>query len=137
MIDYLALPHKEIIDPQELTEWVPVVQAFESGLGFDHEDLLKLAINRLRSKTRYAALPINLMPEDFTLTELQNMFELILGLPLQKKSFRRRIETSGLLTETGEMRPTSRRPAALYRRSNTFSDDFIFPGLLDVQPEVF
>lgn len=137
LIDYLALPQKEIIDPQELSEWVPVVQAFKYGLAFDHEDLLKLAINRLRSKTRYAALPINLMPEDFTLTELQNMFELILGLPLQKKSFRRRIETSGLLTETGEMRPTSRRPAALYRRSNTFSDDFIFPGLLDVHPEVF
>ena len=137
LIDYLALPQKEIIDPQELSEWVPVVQAFEYGLAFDHEDLLKLAINRLRSKTRYAALPINLMPENFTLTELQNMFELILGLPLQKKSFRRRIETSGLLTETGEMRPTSRRPAALYRRSNTFSDDFIFPGLLDVHPEVF
>lgn len=137
LIDYLALTQNEIIDPQEVTQWVPVVQAFESELAFDHEELLKLAINRLRSKTRYAALPINLMPEDFTLTEVQNMFELILGLPLQKKSFRRRLETSGLLTETGEMRPTSRRPAALYRRSDSFSDDFIFPGLLDVRPEVF
>jgi len=136
LIDYLALPQKGNIDPQELSEWVSVSKALDYQLAFDHEDLLKLAINRLRSKTRYAALPINLMPENFTLTELQNMFELILGLPLPKKSFRRRIETSDLLEETGEKRPTSRRPALLYRRSKSFSDNYIFPGLLEAQPEI-
>ena len=75
------------------------------------------------------------MPEVFTLTELQNMFELILGSSLQKKSFRRRLDASGLLIETGEMRATSRRPAALFKRSDSFQDDHIFPGLLDVKIE--
>lgn len=113
-------------------EWVNVGDALQRDLAFDHHTLLRKSLNRLRSKTRYTALPIRLMPDQFTLTELQTLFELILGGPLQKKSFRRRIEASGILTETGEMRPTIRRPAALYRRSSKYSDDFIFPGLLDI-----
>lgn len=136
LIDFLALPESGHVDPQEMTEWVSVDKAFDLHLAFDHETLLKLAINRLRTKTRYAALPIGLMPEQFTFTELQNTFELILGLSLPKKSFRRRIESSGLLEETGDMRATARRPAALYRRSESYVDDFIFPGLLDAQPEL-
>lgn len=135
---YFALIDFQALDNPQQTEgsqWVSIAQALKKDLAFDHKDLLKKAINRLRHKTRYSALPVSLMPEHFTLTELQNMFELILGSPLQKKSFRRRIETSGLLIETGEMRPTIRRPAALFRRSNGFQDNFIFPGLLDVQLE--
>ena len=136
LIDFTSLPKTGNIDPQEMTEWISVTDAIDQQMAFDHEDLLKHAINRLRAKTRYAALPMGLMPEEFTLTELQNMFELILGLPLPKKSFRRRLEASGLLEETGEMRPTARRPAAIYRRSESYTDDHIFPGLLDVQPQL-
>jgi len=123
------------VNGSEETQWVPIVEALKQNLAFDHKILLRKAINRLRNKTRYTALPVSLMPEHFTLTELQNMFELILDSPLQKKSFRRRIETSGLLVETGEMRPTIRRPAALFRRSDSFEGDYIFPGLLDVNLE--
>lgn len=114
------------------TQWLSINKALSHDLAFDHNLLLRKAINRLRHKTRYSALPIGLMPDSFTLTELQNMFELILGASLQKKSFRRRIEASGLLIETGEMRPTARRPAALFKRADVFTQDFIFPGLLDV-----
>lgn len=124
------------VNGSEETQWVSIVEALKHNLAFDHKALLQKAVNRLRNKTRYSALPISLMPEHFTLTELQNMFELILGSSLQKKSFRRRMEASGLLVETGEMRPTIRRPAALFRRSDTFEDDYIFPGLLDVKLEV-
>ncbi len=119
----------------ENTQWLSLNAALKRDLAFDHEILLRKAINRLRNKTRYTALPISLMPDAFTLTELQNMFELILDSPLQKKSFRRRIEASGLLVETGEMRPTTRRPAALFERALNFQDNHIFPGLLDVQVE--
>ena len=132
LIDFESL---EKTKGAERSEWVPLSMALNKELAFDHERLLKKAVNRLRNKTRYSALPISLMPEHFTLTELQTMFELILGSSLQKKSFRRRIETSGLLVETGEMRPTTRRPAALFRRSEKFEDDYIFPGLLDVKLE--
>lgn len=124
------------VDGSEETKWVPIDEALTYDLAFDHKTLLQKAINRLRNKTRYTALPISLMPEHFTLTELQNMFELILDSSLQKKSFRRRMEASGLLVETGEMRSTIRRPAALFRRSDTFEDDYVFPGLLDVKLDV-
>lgn len=120
----------------EETQWLSISEALKMNLAFDHAALLRKALNRLRNKTRYTALPISLMPEQFTLTELQHMFELILGCPIQKKSFRRRIEASQLLVETGEMRATTRRPAALYRPSDEYQDDYVFPGLLDVQLEV-
>ena len=135
---YFALIDFEVfssVKDFQTTQWLSIKEALTLNLAFDHKALLKKAVNRLRNKTRYTALPISLMPEQFTLTELQHMFELILGTALQKKSFRRRLETSSLLVETGEMRPTIRRPAALFRRSETFQDDYIFPGLLDVQLE--
>lgn len=135
---YFALIDFEKLDSNALnerTQWVSISEALERDLAFDHNLLLRKAINRLRHKTRYSALPISLMPAAFTLTELQNMFELILGKPLQKKSFRRRLDASSLLVETGDMRPTARRPAALYTRSNNFNHDYIFPGMLDVKIE--
>lgn len=132
LIDFDALGEASEL---ETSEWASIPQALSRNLAFDHKALLKKAVNRLRNKTRYTALPVSLMPEQFTLTELQNMFELILDCSLQKKSFRRRIEASGILIETGEMRPTTRRPAALFKRSNKFEGDYIFPGLLEVQLE--
>ena len=132
---YFALIDFETVklDTQnEDTQWLSTKEALEIDLAFDHSSLLRKALNRLRHKTRYTALPISLMPEKFTLTELQTMFELILDTELPKKSFRRRIETAELLIDTGKMRRTAKRPAALFRRSKTFTQDHIFPGLLDV-----
>lgn len=129
LIDFDSLQTDEVA---ETTQWFTLTDALKSDLAFDHEILLRKAVNRLRHKTRYTALPISLMPSEFTLTELQSMFELILASSLPTKSFRRRVEASGLLVETGEMRATARRPAALYARSEFYSDDHIFPGLLDV-----
>lgn len=135
---YFALIDFETVDISLQTQearWLALRDALKLELAFDHKALLQKAISRLRNKTRYTALPIGLMPDVFTLTELQSMFELILGSPLQKKSFRRRIEASNLLVETGEVRPTTRRPAALFKRSKSFEEDHIFPGLLDVNLE--
>jgi ADP-ribose pyrophosphatase YjhB (NUDIX family) len=135
---YFALIDFETVGKDLQTEdaqWFTLSEALKRDLAFDHKNLLRKAINRLRNKTRYTALPISLMPDEFTLTELQNMFELILDSSLQKKSFRRRMEASDLLVETGKMRPTARRPAALFKRSKSFADDHIFPGLLDVDLE--
>ena len=136
LIDFDALgPKNELVTGSEKTQWILIDEALKCELAFDHALLLRKALNRLRNKTRYTALPISLMPKTFTLTELQTMFELILGSSLQKKSFRRRLEASNLLIETGEMRATARRPAALFKRSDSFKSDHIFPGLLDVDLE--
>jgi ADP-ribose pyrophosphatase YjhB (NUDIX family) len=131
---YFALIDFEAVsEAQDRSEWASLENAYARDLAFDHAQLLASAAERLRSKTRYAALPLNLMPAEFTLTELQQMFEIVLGAPLEKKAFRRRLDASDLLEETGEKRATGKRPAALYRTSDKLTDDFVFPGLLDAR----
>lgn len=135
---YFALINHSALAPKasavEDAQWLPVTEAVQLSLAFDHANLLASATNRLRSKTRYSALPLQLMDRDFTLSELQRMFETVLGSTLEKKSFRRRILSAGLLEETGEMKPTERRPAALYRRKERARGDFEFPGNLFTHP---
>jgi len=114
----------------EPLKWCGVDSVLLEDMAFDHKDLLSRALDRLKNKTRYTALPISLMPDVFTLSELQYLYEVILNTRIEPKSFRRRLEASKILEDTGQMRPTSRRPAALYKRSKLFMDDYIFPGLL-------
>ncbi|MCF6319060.1 MAG: NUDIX domain-containing protein [Proteobacteria bacterium] len=68
------------------SQWMPVERALKTPLAFDHKTLIEKAQNRLVEKTRYTALPVELMPELFTLTELQTVFEIILGKKLPTKS---------------------------------------------------
>ncbi len=67
-----------------MSKWISIEEALQLELAFDHQKLLKLAFDRLCNKTRYTALPANLMPELFTLTELQTIYEIILGQTLEK-----------------------------------------------------
>lgn len=86
-----------------------------NGIAFDHAKLIALAISRLRSKLEYTDLAFNLMPEKFTLTELQQVYEVILGKPLLKAAFRRKIKA--MVRETGEYTEhMGHRPSQLYRR---------------------
>lgn len=74
------------------------------------------ALVRLRAKLGYTNVAFHLMPETFTLTELQSAYETILGRPLDKRNFRRRVIASGILAPTPDKRRDgSHRPAALYR----------------------
>lgn len=83
-------------------------------LAFDHADILGGAVERLRNKVLYTSLPIHLMPRDFTLGELQSVYEIILDKKIDHKSFRRRILSVDLLEETEGMRHEGKRPARLY-----------------------
>lgn len=96
--------------------WVTVEEAMKKSLAFDHNRLLNLSLERLRAKSLYTTLPVNLMDEEFTLLELQAAYEIILNQPIQAKSFRRRIENSKVTEETGNFKPTGKRPAMLYRK---------------------
>lgn len=85
------------------------------GLAFDHAKIIACAIQRLRNKVEYTDLALNLMPEKFTLTELQQVYEVILGKPLLKAAFRRKIKD--LVKETGEYTENAgHRPSQLFRR---------------------
>jgi hypothetical protein len=89
---------------------------FGQSMRFDHRRILATAIARLRAKLKYRPVVFELMPEEFTLTELQRTVEAISGRHLHKQNFRRLVETTALVEPTGEMSTaTGGRPAALYR----------------------
>lgn len=95
-------------------EWFPLDQ-LPQLIGFDHREIIAKARERLRQKALYSIVPAYVLPETFTLPELQRIHELLIGKSIQTKSFRRRIEQAELLTATGEMKSDSGRPAALYK----------------------
>ncbi len=85
-------------------------------LAFDHADILGMAVKRIRGKLDYTGIGFQLLPAAFTLLELQRVHETVLGRPLNKDSFRRRLLASGQLEATGESeKDVDHRPAELYR----------------------
>ncbi len=87
-------------------------------LAFDHADILAQCLERLRSKVLYTTLPVHLMPDDFTLRELQTVYEIILNKKIEPKSFRRRLLGADILQETGEIKSERGRPSMHYRLKN-------------------
>ena len=86
------------------------------AMPLDHRRILATAIARLRAKMKYRPLVFELMPAEFTLTELQRTVEAIAGRHLHKQNFRRLVEATQLVEPTGETSTaTGGRPAALYR----------------------
>lgn len=84
-------------------------------LAFDHRQILHAAINRLRAKVRYQPIGFELLPEQFTLSQLQRLYETILGVKqLNKRNFRTRILKMGVLREVGKQEGVAHRPAMLY-----------------------
>ncbi len=78
--------------------------------------LLDYALMRIRAKLGYTNIAFHLLPPSFTLTDLQGVYEQVLGQTLDKRNFRRRMSASGILTRTGtHRREGSHRPAELYR----------------------
>ena len=85
------------------------------ALAWDHADILTYALRRLRYKLEYSAVGFELLPDAFSLSELQHTYELILGETLDKRNFRRRILEAGIIEPTNERRSGEGRPALLYR----------------------
>ena len=96
-------------------EWVNISELDEMTLAFDHREIIDIALHRLREKALYSIVPAYALGEKFTLPDLQQLHEVLIGKSIQKKSFRRRIEQADLLIDTGEKRQEAGRPAALYR----------------------
>lgn len=84
------------------------------GIAFDHAEIIAYAIQRLRNKAEYSPIVFSLMPDTFTLTELQQVYEIILGKELFKANFRRKIYD--MVTETPEYKKDAgHRPSKLFR----------------------
>jgi 8-oxo-dGTP diphosphatase len=85
------------------------------ALAMDHLSILNYALRRLRYKLEYTAVGFELLPEAFSLSQLQKVYELILGETLDKRNFRRRILEAGVIEPTPMRRTGEGRPAQLYR----------------------
>ena len=84
-------------------------------LAFDHAMILDYALDRVRKKLEYTNVVYSLLPETFTLTELQRVYEIILGRAIDKRNFRKKISSLDLVAPTGEVRRDgAHRPAKLY-----------------------
>lgn len=97
---------------------------------YDHRRILATAMGRLRGKLKYRPVIFELMPEKFTLLQLQRTVEAIGGMPLHKQNFRRLVENAGLVEETGEVSTrTGGRPASLFRFREEVLMERLAPGV--------
>lgn len=94
-------------------KWFPVDDL--PALFQNYSEILAYALRRLRYKLEYTAVGFQLLPEYFSLSELQQVYEMILGEKLDKRNFRRRILQAGIIEETQHLRAGEGRPARLFR----------------------
>ena len=100
---------KELVNGNQII----YTQILNSDLAFDHAKMLIYAIERLKNKVEYTTIAFNLMPEKFTLTKLQQVYEILLDKPLLKANFRRKIADMVIETEDYEEN-AGHRPSKLY-----------------------
>jgi 8-oxo-dGTP diphosphatase len=97
----------------EDVSWFSILELPE--LAFDHQEIVKRALERLKDRLKTSNIAFQLLPEKFTLTELQRVYELILSKNLDKRNFRKKILSSGIIVETEETKMDGyHRPAQLY-----------------------
>jgi 8-oxo-dGTP diphosphatase len=100
-------------NPEVKADWFDVNQL--PNLALDHEAILEYGLRRLRYKLEYSAVGFQLLPEEFTLSEIQQTYETILGEKLDKRNFRRRILEAKIIEALPRRRGGEGRPARLYR----------------------
>jgi 8-oxo-dGTP diphosphatase len=104
-------------------EWFPISELPE--LAFDHADIINIANSRLSAKVRYQPIGFELLPEEFTLGQLQQLYETVLNVKdgFNKRNFRTRILRTGILEEVGRQQNVAHRPAVLYKfNQKTYED---------------
>lgn len=114
-----------LVEYQEVTvstaKWVAVEDLKNHTFGFEHHKVvISNTLQRLTNKVNYSTLPVDLMQEEFTLPELQKIYEIILGESLDKSSFRKKILETGVISDTGQMiKKGAFRPSVLYKKIKT------------------
>ena len=117
---YALVPFDVISQARNAVKLVPVDGKRE--LPFDHDSMVQKAAERLRNKSQYSSLPCFLAGEVFTLPQLQRIYEVLMGEPINKVSFRRKIGEMDMLEplEGGFDTAGAHRPAQLYRLKSAF-----------------
>lgn len=113
VVDAETIGQTQAGDDASEADWFDVYRL--PPLAFDHERIIRYALQRLRYKLEYTALGFLLLPDEFTLSELQQVYEVVLQEQLDKRNFRRKILSQGILEQTEQVRYGDHRPASLYR----------------------
>lgn len=110
---YALVPADAAPETQDKFRWVEVDSLTQ--LPFDHMTILQSALERVRSKTTYSALPIHLAPAEFSMSGLRTIYEQVLGGSIPGRTFERYIEQLDILEPTGELKSFGGAPAKMYR----------------------
>jgi 8-oxo-dGTP diphosphatase len=95
-------------------EWHPV-RRLPVEMAFDHREVVDYAVRRLRSKVGYSSVGFQLLPSEFTISELQHVYEAVLGLSINRGNFWRRVVDRGVIEPTGKERNVRGKKAYLFR----------------------
>ena len=131
-IGYYALINIEKYEPMaghtaELLEWCDVHNL--PPLAFDHRQIVDAAMSILKRKVRHEPVGFNLLPDIFSITELQQLYEAVLNTALNKRNFRTKLAQMKLLIDTGKKQENvSHKPAQLYRFDEKVYTDLIDQG---------
>lgn len=116
-VSYLSLVLSRRVDLNPASKYA-AIRWFHADriphLAYDHDQVKRLAFQRLRSKLQYTNIVYSLLPSEFTLGELQEVYETILHRPLDRRNFRKKVLASGLLRSLRKVRVGAHRPAFLY-----------------------
>ena len=129
-IGYYSLINIEKYEPMaghtaELLEWCDVHNLPQ--LAFDHRQIVDAAMSILKRKVRHEPVGFNLLPDIFSITELQQLYEAVLNTALNKRNFRTKLAQMKLLIDTGKKQENvSHKPAQLYR-----FDEKVYADLID------
>lgn len=114
---YFALANFEKIKLNAKTDvseakWFSVLEL--PKLAFDHDKILRYAIKRLKWKFEYTTVAFSLLPQKFSLTQLQKIYEIVFNKKFDKRNFRKKILSLGILHKEGKKKDVSNRPPHLY-----------------------
>lgn len=110
------------IDTVDNVAWVRLAELGELSLAFDHAALIEVAVERYRQKALYSFVPVFALPKAFTISQLRQVHEALIDKPIQRKSFLRRVEASGLFKDTGKTQQERGRPASLFEATKGIAE---------------
>ena len=125
--------YDDLVLNEELSSDVELITLDEVNareIAFDHKEIINFADRVIKKEAQISARIVNLLPSEFTLPALQDLYEMVLNSKLDKSSFRKQVRESGLLVETGEQLKQARgKPALVYTVNPEFNidEDWFFP----------
>ncbi len=115
-VSYISMVPEGRLANSGCGSWQPV-RRLPVEVAFDHREIVDYAVRRLRSKLGYSSIGFQLLPPEFTISELQRVYEAVLGLSINRGNFWRKVVDRGVIEPTGNERSVRGKRAMLFRFS--------------------